>query len=91
MNIAVLAGDGIGPEIVDQALNVVKLVCKKFNHELSYKEGIVGATAIDKTGNPYPDETHELCMNSDAVLLEQLVILNMIIIHLPKLDLSKDY
>ena len=68
MNIAVLAGDGIGPEIVDQALNVVKLVCKKFNHELSYKEGIVGATAIDKTGNPYPNETHELCMNSDAVL-----------------------
>ena len=68
MNIAVLAGDGIGPEIVDQALSVVKLVCKKFNHELSYKEGIVGATAIDKTGNPYPDETHELCMSSDAVL-----------------------
>lgn len=68
MNIAVLAGDGIGPEIVGQALKVVKLVCKKYNHELTYKEGIVGATAIDKVGNPYPEETHELCMNSDAVL-----------------------
>lgn len=68
LNIAVLAGDGIGPEIVNQALRVVKTVCKKYNHELTYKEGIVGAVAIDKVGNPYPDETHELCMNSDAVL-----------------------
>ncbi len=68
LNIAVLSGDGIGPEIVDQALNVVKVVCEKFGHELTYKEGLVGAIAIEKTGNPYPDETHELCMASDAVL-----------------------
>lgn len=58
LNIAVLPGDGIGPEIVDQALNVVKSVCQKFGHELTYKYGIVGACAIDKVGNPYPDETH---------------------------------
>lgn len=68
LNIAVLPGDGIGPEIVEQALRAVAAVCEKFGHELSYKYGIVGACAIDKVGNPYPDETHELCMNSDAVL-----------------------
>lgn len=68
LNIAVLPGDGIGPEIVEQALRVTEAVCKKFGHELSYKYGLVGACAIDKVGNPYPDETHELCMSSDAVL-----------------------
>lgn len=68
LNIAVLPGDGIGPEIIKQALDVTKAVCEKFGHELTYKEGIVGACAIDKLNNPYPDETHELCMASDAVL-----------------------
>jgi len=68
LNIAVLPGDGIGPEIVAQALDVTKAICVKFGHELTYKEAIVGACAIDKVGNPYPDETHELCMQSDAVL-----------------------
>jgi 3-isopropylmalate dehydrogenase len=68
LNIAVLPGDGIGPEIVEQALRVTEAVCEKFGHELSYKYGLVGACAIDKTGNPYPDETHELCMASEAVL-----------------------
>lgn len=68
LNIAVLAGDGIGPEIVEQAIKVVDAVCEKKGHEAVYKAGLVGAIAIDKTGNPYPDETHELCMNSDAVL-----------------------
>ncbi len=67
-NIAVLPGDGIGPEIVAQALEVTKAVCNKFGHTLNYKTGLVGACAIDATGNPYPDETHELCMQSDAVL-----------------------
>lgn len=68
LNIAVLPGDGIGPEIMDQALNVVKAVCHKFGHELTYQTALVGACAIDQVGNPYPDETHELCMKSDAVL-----------------------
>jgi len=67
LNIALLAGDGIGPEIVEQGMKAVKAVCEKFGHELSYKEALVGAVAIDATGNPYPDETHELCMQSDAV------------------------
>lgn len=68
LNIALLPGDGIGPEIMTQALNVTKAVCGKFGHELTYEEAIVGARAIDETGDPYPAETHELCMQSDAVL-----------------------
>lgn len=68
LNIALLPGDGIGPEIMTQALKVTKAVCEKFGHELTYKEAIVGANAIDATGDPYPKETHELCMQSDAVL-----------------------
>ncbi len=68
IKIAVLPGDGIGPEITKQALNVTEAICEKFGHTLAYKEAIVGACAIDKVGDPYPPETHELCMQSDAVL-----------------------
>ena len=68
LNIALLPGDGIGPEIVEQAMKTVVAVAKKFNHELKYEYGITGATAIDKVGEPYPGKTHELCMKSDAVL-----------------------
>ena len=57
LNIAVLPGDGIGPEIVAQAQKVIDAVAAKFNHEVSYTDALVGATAIDKVGNPYPDET----------------------------------
>lgn len=67
LNIAVLAGDGIGPEIVEQGMKAIKAVCLKFGHELSYEEALVGASAIDAVGNPYPEATHELCMQSDAV------------------------
>lgn len=68
LNIAVLPGDGIGPEIVDQAIKVVNAVSKKFGHQPRYTHALVGATAIDQTGEPYPDATHEICMQSDAVL-----------------------
>lgn len=68
LNIAVLPGDGIGPEIIEQAMKAVKAVVKKFNHELTYEYALTGACAIDKVGDPYPAETHELCMKSDAVL-----------------------
>lgn len=68
LNIAVLPGDGIGPEITHQALNVTAAICEKFGHELTTTHAICGADAIDKVGNPYPIETHEICMNSDAVL-----------------------
>jgi len=68
LNLAILPGDGIGPEIIEQAMKTVKAVAKKFNHELTYEYGITGACAIDKVGDPYPAETHDLCMKSDAVL-----------------------
>lgn len=67
-NIAVLPGDGIGPEIMEQGLKVCKAVAQRFHHEFEFKQGWVGAEAIDRTGNPFPDETFELCKNSDAVL-----------------------
>ncbi len=66
--IAVLPGDGIGPEIIDQAKKVITAVGKKFNHTFNFTHGLVGAIAIDKTGNPLPSETLELCKSSDAVL-----------------------
>lgn len=66
--IAVLPGDGIGPEIIAQAIKVINAVCKKYGHEAEYLYGLIGAAAIDKTGNPYPEETHRICMESDAVL-----------------------
>jgi len=68
LNIAVLPGDGIGPEIVEQAMKSVKAIAQKFNHELEFEYGLTGAAAIDQVGDPYPAETHDLCMKSDAVL-----------------------
>lgn len=68
LNIAILPGDGIGPEIVEQAMKSVKAIAQKFNHELEYQYGLTGAAAIDQVGDPYPAETHDLCMKSDAVL-----------------------
>lgn len=67
-NIAVLAGDGIGPEIIDQAIKVINAIGKKYNHKFNFSHGLVGAIAIDKTGNPLPPETLDLCKSSDAVL-----------------------
>ena len=66
--IGVLAGDGIGPEIVEQAIKVMDAVGTKFGHKFNYTKALVGAIAIDETGNPYPDETHQVCLDSDAVL-----------------------
>lgn len=67
-NIAKLPGDGIGPEIVAQAVKAIDAVCQKFGHQVNYKDALVGACAIDATGQPYPAETHQVCMESDAVL-----------------------
>ncbi len=67
--IALMPGDGIGPEIVEQAVKVLDAVADRFNHEFSYDHVLMGAIAIDKTGDPYPIETHEKCMAADAILL----------------------
>ncbi len=68
LNIALLAGDGIGPEVIAQAVKVCDAVAIKFNHEITWKPALTGAAAIDAVGDPYPDETHEICLNADAVL-----------------------
>ena len=68
IRIAVLPGDGIGPEIVAQAVKAVDAVAAKFNYKVNYTHGIVGAAAIDAVGDPYPESTHEVCMAADAVL-----------------------
>lgn len=68
IKIAKLPGDGIGPEVVEQAVKVVDAVAAKFGHEVSYTFAPVGACAIDACGDPYPEETHKICLDSDAVL-----------------------
>jgi len=68
LNIALLAGDGIGPEVIDQAVKVSDAIAAKFGHELTWKPALTGAAAIDAVGEPYPDETHEICKSSGAVL-----------------------
>ena len=68
LKIAVLPGDGIGPEIMKQGVAVMNAICEKFGHEVSYKEAICGADAIDKVGDPFPEETYNTCKEADAVL-----------------------
>ena len=68
LTIALLPGDGIGPEVIEQAVKVCDAVANKFNHEINWKKALTGAAAIDAVGDPYPEETHEICSNSDAVL-----------------------
>src|SRR5437867_934349 len=66
--IAVINGDGIGPEVTSQAIKVLSAVAERFGHKFYFKYGLMGADAIDKTGTPLPDETLELCHKSDAIL-----------------------
>ncbi len=68
LTIALLAGDGIGPEVIAQAVKVCEAIALKYNHELHWKPALTGAAAIDAVGEPYPDATHEICLASDAVL-----------------------
>ena len=66
--IAVILGDGIGPEVTEQSIKVLNIIAKQFKHEFSYEHALMGAIAIDKTGNPLPDETIKICLASDAIL-----------------------
>ena len=68
LKIAILAGDGIGPEIMKQGVAVLDAIAQKCGHEFTYEEALVGACAIEACGDPYPEATHEVCMNADAVL-----------------------
>lgn len=68
LKIAVLAGDGIGPEIMEQGVAVMDAIAEKYGHEVEYKEALCGAHAIDEVGDPFPEETFETCKWADAVL-----------------------
>ena len=68
-NITILKGDGIGPEVVDQAIKVLNAIAEKHNHSFVYDEQLIGAIAIDETGNPLPDATISSCEKADAILL----------------------
>ncbi len=68
-NIALLRGDGIGPEIVDSAVAVLEKIGEKFGHKFSFTPYLIGGSAIDATGKPLPEETVKGCLESDSVLL----------------------
>ncbi len=67
--IAVLPGDGIGPEIMEAAIEVLNAISKKYDLQFEFKEGLIGGAAIDATGDPLPEETLKTAKESDAVLL----------------------
>ena len=67
-NIAVIEGDGIGPEVTRQSVKVLNAIAEQFGHDFSYRYCLLGADAIDKTGMPLPPETINICMQSDAIL-----------------------
>ncbi len=69
MKIALLKGDGIGPEIVDSAVEVLKKTGEKYGHEFNFTPYLIGGCAIDATGAPLPQETVDGCLASDSVLL----------------------
>lgn len=68
LNIALLPGDGIGPEVVREAQKILDSVAQAFGHNIKYTEALVGAIAIDNTGSALPDETIQICHQADAVL-----------------------
>lgn len=67
-HIAVLAGDGIGPEIMNEALKVLEVVAKKYDFNYELHPAVTGACAIDQCGDPYPETTHQICEQADAIL-----------------------
>ncbi len=67
-NIAVILGDGIGPEVTQQSIKILDALAQQFGHQFNYTYALMGADAIDKTGSPLPDETVKICLESDAIL-----------------------
>ena len=70
--IALIPGDGIGPDVLGQAVKVLDKVAEKYGHKFIYQEVIAGGSAIDKFGNPLPEEQLDICKSSDSVLLGAL-------------------
>jgi len=69
LKIAILAGDGIGPEVTREAVNILKAVAEFGAHEFTFSEALIGGVAITANGTPLPQSTIDLCLESDAVLL----------------------
>ena len=78
--IAVLGGDGIGPEVTAVAVAVLQAVAARFAHQFEFNEALIGGAAIDATGSPLPPRTIAACRDSDAVLLgavgERIVLIS---------------
>lgn len=66
--IAVLKGDGIGPEVTEQSVKILIAIAEQFNHQFFFTNALIGADAIDKTGSPLPSDTIDICLDSDAIL-----------------------
>ena len=69
LKIALLPGDGIGPEVIQQAVKVLDAIAEKYKHHFSFEKAYIGATAIEKTGDPLPDASLEICKNAHAILI----------------------
>ncbi|MFV0423693.1 3-isopropylmalate dehydrogenase [Oleidesulfovibrio sp.] len=69
MRICLLAGDGIGPEIIEQGVRVLEAVAAKFGHDMEFTDALIGGAAIDETGSPLPQDTIDACKAADAVML----------------------
>src|ERR1039458_4695211 len=69
LKIAILAGDGIGPEVTNEAVNILKAVAEFGGHDFTFVPLLVGGVAIDATGSPLPTATLDACLESDAVLM----------------------
>lgn len=67
-HIALLPGDGVGPEVIKTAVTILDTISLKFEHEFKYSEGLIGGAAIEEVNDPFPKETEELCLRSDAIL-----------------------
>ena len=68
IEIALLSGDGVGPEVINEAVKVSNAIAQKFSHKITWNPALTGAAAIDSVGDPYPESTHDICLASDAVL-----------------------
>lgn len=68
LHIAVLSGDGIGPEVTSQSIKILTAIAEKYQHTFTFENALVGAIAIDETGNPLPQKTLDACLDADAVL-----------------------
>ena len=87
--ITLLPGDGIGPEIMAIAVQVLKRIGEKFDFTFTFTEALIGGSAIDATGDPFPAATLEACKTSDSILLAAIVVTNGIrylVINVPKPD-----